>query len=227
MTKLKNATQTFAGLDLSATSARLAELRADVARIDVAVAAAEEQRQRIGLQRSENRERGRDGRVVADALLADPAAATGLAAMLAPDLAALDEEFEALTAGIKDLKRRRQDLASQVSEVEAEAFTTIGEAARPLTSALEVQAAELIERLVATYADLAALGHATRTGAYAVGRLSKAVGALLGGSHPIVPWREVEPVSEDLQKALAILAEKVPGLPMQAQAVTYLPLPLM
>lgn len=210
-------------IDLSDVGQRLAELRAEVARIDSAMSAAQEQQQVIGKRRHEIREAGRSGKAVADALLADPDSATGIAAMLAPDLSALDEEFQALGAALRDLRARRDETSRRMAEAEADGFALIGEALRPMVGQLEAKAIEHIEGLVATFADLAALTYGTRAGSHTTDRLRRAVGLLLGGADPLVQWRKVAPVSAPVRSTLAGLAAKCPNLPIPVTESTFLP----
>lgn len=222
MTKTSNAAP-FAALDLGDLPSQMAEQRAKVGRIEAAIEAAQEQRQEIGRKRHEIREAERDGSKVADALLADPASADGLAAMLAPDMAALDAEFEALGAGLRELRARLNSAALRLSELEAEVFAVISEAARPLVAAISAQAAEHAAGLVQAFADLSALSLGTRAGTYEADRLRRTVGQMLRHVDPIIPWRKTAQVSSETASALDRLADMVPSLPIAVTKIALLP----
>lgn len=199
-------------LDLAEILAELASEREELARIDAAIASAEGERQEIGQKRADIRNSGRDGSKVADAILADPDGANGMAALLAPDVESLDREFDAFTAAIRDLKARAQVTGTRIATLESEAFGALAVSVGPLVQALDARAKELAEGLVHTFADLQALRIATRAGAGETDRLAHVVRRLIGGPDPIAPHRKRLEISPDMTAALADIAGKLPGL---------------
>lgn len=199
-------------LDLAEILESLSAERAELARIDAAIAAAEAERHTIGQKRADIRNAGRDGSKVADALLADPEGANGMAALLAPDVEALDREFDAYGAAIRDLKERATTVAARTANLEAEAFGVLALSVSPLVEALDRSAREMVERLVQTYADLQALRVATRAGAGQADRLGLAVRGMIGTPDPLIRYRRLTPVSDEMASALRDIAAKVPGL---------------
>lgn len=215
---IQNTARAFANVDVSAENARLGELRAELARIDEATGRADDRRASITRERQALRDRERDGSTIADALLAEVDATE--AAALAPTMEALGEEFEVLGAGLRDLRRRRDEVTQQIAEAESAAFGKTIVAAVPLVEALESQAIEAIEKLIQVYASLSAVSDVTRSGAKR--RVRSAVEGVLRDNE-LGTWRRTAPVSPEIREVLSVLAGKGRALPVAVPEIAFLP----
>ncbi len=150
----------FAELDLSAENARIAEIEADIAQLEAAEKSARERCTAISREIAEFR--GPSGAAVADALLANHAPSE--AAVLSPDLDALEREKAALVAGAQALAHRAQVARAELQEVKAEAKLKLRPITQPLVDELTEEATALGERALEIFASLSAIAGTTGNG---------------------------------------------------------------
>jgi hypothetical protein len=164
----------FAELDLSAENARIVEIEAGIAQLEAAEKSARERCTAISREIAEFR--GPSGAAVADALLANHAPSE--AAVLGPDLDALEREKAALVAGAQALAHRAQVARAELQEVKAEAKLKLRPITQPLVDELTEEATALGERALEIFASLSAIAGTTGNG----WQQARAVGLMVTGA---------------------------------------------
>ncbi len=193
----------FDALDVSAESARIAEVQAEIERAEAAIAKAEARCTEIARRIVDYR--GPNGRQVGDALLADPDA--GTAAKAGEQIADLEAERTSLRAGITDLRRRVQDWSSEIDEAKHAALGQAARLAQPLVDAITADAKRAAEQVIECYAALSALSLGVRVGSIAEGQLRYAADGIMGQGR-LLSWRERLPGPDEIGDLLDRLSAK-------------------
>jgi hypothetical protein len=156
---IKEVAARLASVSFSAENARIADMRADIERMQVAIQKAEERCSE--LSRAKVMESGPNARAVADALLAEVAPIDAAARATNPE--DMDAELANLRAAMGDLRRRIDDTNRAILSVEGEAATRLRPIVQPLVDDILGEARRAGEQIREAYAALAAISSATRT----------------------------------------------------------------
>ena len=152
---LEQVREAFAALDFTEQNGEIAELEVSVTKITAAI---DDARQRVA-ELGETDRSNADGRAVADALLdgQNPDAAAQ-AATAAGERA---ERKAALVSALPALAMQRSDAVMRIDSIKSEARQATGRAAQPLIDVLMERAREAAEEILAIYADISTLAHAS------------------------------------------------------------------
>lgn len=197
-------TKTLADIDLDEPKRQLAEIAAERAKVEGAIADAERQRDEASAEIGRRRTRDPvDGRRVADALLA------GDVIEDAEPIEALQQRLDAMRGGIGDLNRRLRELDQRRAEVRSALVAELAEAAAPLADRLAERASAAIGQLVSVLADAQAIRSASQNSAAyeVVYRLDDHV-ERLASKFQVAGWRDQPPATE-IVRAFAPAAEAV------------------
>lgn len=209
----------FAALDFTDANARIAAMQTEAANCDAAVERAHTRITEIAKRAAEIRDGIRDGRAVADALLAD--ADPSSAADLAPHLDRLEDERQALRLGIADLTTRAQRLRNQVIEVQQGCAQLVVLEAAPLVDALSERLRTIGQDVLDTFAALSAVLNTARAGG--VERIEAETAALgMVGPGCALPFRTVCPEPKAITKALSGLAGAGVAVPYRPTDTAHL-----
>ena len=170
---LQAVTRHFTDLDLSEENRQIAELEQLIIELNEKREKASTRTVAIGRELREYR--GPDGRMVADALLADQA--PGTAALAGPSVDALEAEKTALLAGASELHRRAEAARRTIEEIKEAARNKVAPLAAPLMAELNDRAIALAEEFYTVYAAIASVAGTTRTG----GSVLRAAKLVVGG----------------------------------------------
>lgn len=170
---LQAVTRHFTDLDLSEENRQIAELEQLIIELNEKREKASTRTVAIGRELQEYR--GPDGRMVADALLADQA--PGTAALAGPSVDALEAEKTALLAGASELHRRAEAARRTIEEIKEAARNKVAPLAAPLMAELNDRAIALAEEFYTVYAAIASVAGTTRTG----GSVLRAAKLVVGG----------------------------------------------
>lgn len=156
MNTIDNARAAIAALDFSAENERIADIEAEISRMQAAIEKAEARctelaHAKMGL-------RAKDATAIADAILADVSPTE--AAAIAPSAEVIDSERNALRAAITDLRHRIQDARDQITKIQREASSKTRDVVRPLVEALQDQARQAGENIVEIFASVSAISRA-------------------------------------------------------------------
>lgn len=204
----------FGALDLSAENNRLAELQADLARVNEAITRADERISEIKRLRSAD---GPDGEAVANALLSGADAM--VAARTGPTSDQLTEELNSLRAGIGELNGQARVIREHMDQVRQDAAHRAAECANGLVGALMAEMRSDAERIVEGFAAIAAINNAARGHAAERMLANNAVEGLSGSDKLLGSRRSID-VPRDIRDLLAVLADKGPAIrPMLAPSI--------
>ena len=205
---LDQTARAFAALDFTAEEAELAQLEAQRADIDTAIERANARRTEITQSlaaRSAERGAGRKAAgLVADALLTG--AHTSEAAALAPSPDQLQDEREQLTAGIRELQHRSDEVRTKLSTLRGKATSKAVSAAQPLADALRAKAKLAAEELLECYAGLQALNSAIGAASREVNQVRNAAAGCIGQGE-LLSWRARIPVPSSVLEAIGALPQ--------------------
>ncbi len=148
----------IAMIDATDANRLIAGLETERAEFEAAITLAETRCSEIAIALDEGT---RDGRIVADELLAAGDVLT--AARLAPDADQLRSEKDSLRAGIKDLRRRIETADGEIAGIREGIGNEVRAAAGPLAAGLQAQAVEAIEHLLEIFAAVEAINWGTRS----------------------------------------------------------------
>lgn len=195
-----DALRTLAALDLADLNDQADRLRSEAAEALAAIDRASDRRREISNLLASSLEL--QGETVAEAILAGDAPSD--AATRAPGRDSLIAERETLGAAISQLERREQELRREIVNVEAQAQQRVDAALAPLASAMREEAQAAALRLVAIYADVAALSGNLASFSRLQFPARQAVEGLAGANR-LLDYRRTFPVSSgviDLQHAI-------------------------
>ena len=193
-------------LDLGAENARVAELEAEIARINQGISTAEDRCTEISRLKAD---RNVSGDKVAEALLAGDTASR--AADCLPSHEALEEERVALRQGIKTLNHRREDLQSEIDTIRRDAKGKVARLLAPLVEEIIAEERRAAETLRAGHAAICALNFATEHFGTERNQTAGLIEAL-GGPGKLLPGKRSLQVDSDLVEVLAPLRNKGPAL---------------
>lgn len=131
-TILEQTRQAFASLDLSAEHQQVADIQADIGRIDTAIASVRARIDELGEMRRALAKP--DGDAIADALLANVDPKTAVSDVLSSEQ--IDQEQGALRASISTLEKRKREKDQEIGLVQDRARQRAEELAAPLADAL-------------------------------------------------------------------------------------------
>ena len=205
MTALMDSTAAqLARLDLSQENARIEALETERRSIAEAIERAEARKTEIAREIADAwREDG--GAAVADALLA--AEDVTVAAAKGVDRDRLMKERADLHAGTGELRRRDVDLAAAIADVQQDAAGKVGAVVAPVVNEILGEARAAAAKIVQSFAALAGIVAATRTGQGEVDRLGQTVAGMMTGGSLINRVNAVD-VPADVREMLAGLTDK-------------------
>lgn len=198
----------FAALDFSVENARIAEIEAEISRVQAKIGEADDRCTEITRALADYV--GPDSKAVADALLADVAPMA--AASAGPGRADMEAERDSLRSGIGELRQRVEAARAEISSIEQEAFRQVSGASQQLVGALIAHAREAAAQIVETYSALAAVSRATRAGAGERIRVEYAMEGILAQGGLLTRSRTIE-VPAEIVEVLGKLENKGRALP--------------
>lgn len=146
---LADVAERLAAIDRSRLPVEIAEVEAEINRIDVAEEASRKQIDEIDAAMRSDKKRDEDA--VADALLAG-----GDVLEASEPVSVLQTRRETIMAGLKSLRWRRSDLQDRKESARMKLASEVGDAMEPLADAFEEQAKRLAESMAALYSSVAA-----------------------------------------------------------------------
>lgn len=201
---IKDVATRLADLNFSSENAQIADMRADIERMESAIRKAEERC--AELTQAKVMGSGPDARAVADALLADVAPIDAAARTTASE--DIDAELASLRAGIRDLRRRIDDTNRAIPAIENIAKTRVSDVVQPLVEDILADVRQAGEQIREAYAALTAVADAARVTFRDQGTLRNVAEALTRGDRRLLRYsREIE-VPADVADALSNLAGK-------------------
>lgn len=219
-TEIEAAREAIQALNFGPYNEQIAEYRAEIDRVNAAIAAGEARCSEIS--RTLIEARGPDAKAVADALLDSGDAM--VAARSGPTDAELMQERASLRAGLTELRDRLRDLHEAIEQTRREVSSALQAATTPVADAIMADMRRAALQLLDGYAAIAALGagirghHGSREMAEAAleGLLTK------GGPERLLNWRSTHPVAPELVDLLASVTGK--GDAVRAAALSEVPL---
>lgn len=199
--------QRIADIDLSVENARVETLQGEMATIEAAIEAADQQSFKI--ERRLTDAEANAGRVMAEALLAHRRPADA-----GPSEHELRAERDKLEAGIAELRRRRGEVASAIERIRAEAMARVRAATSSVMRAFLSDAEEAAETIAGAYASIAAFQDALELGDAERRLLRKALSALVGHDK-LLANRLMAEVPQSVSDLFTALESKGAALPLQ------------
>ena len=173
MTNLAKVAQSIEDIDVSVENARIETLQSDMATIEAAIEAADQQS--FDIERQLTAAGANAGRAMADALLAHRRPADA-----GPSEHELRAERDKLEAGIAELRRRRGEVASAIERTRGEAMARVRAATSSVMPAFLADAEAAVETIAGAYASIAAFQEALGLSDTEKRLLRKALSALIG-----------------------------------------------
>jgi multidrug efflux pump subunit AcrA (membrane-fusion protein) len=215
----------LAALDFSPENARIAEIEADIARMEAARETAQARRAEISETLAPYRTQhslpaatpfADNGAAVADALLAelDPTEA----ASAHQTTENLEREREALMLGMKDLASRINGGRQEISDIRAGTCQRVAREVMPAMDAILSDAQDLARKLVESFAAMKAIAMAGRVGGARIIALENALHEGVFGQHCLLPYNNTIEVPPSVVEMLSVLANK--GVALKAPLVT-------
>ena len=200
---IKRAAKAIEALDFSEENSRVAGLEEERRRIDDARDRAETRQAAIkDILASVS---VHDGHAVAQALLA------GSPTLPHEGREALNEEANALSAGVRELDQRMRTISTEIDSVRRGAERKTLVALTPLLESLVKDAREGAEVIMRAYSGLQAVEVALGCNIVDARRVRKAIGSLRGPDF-LIPYTQKINVDPDIKTLIAPLAEKGAGL---------------
>lgn len=214
---LNTAAQALSELDFSNEIEQLAEFDGKVAEFHEAIGRADDRRMEINRALSETRRA--DPTAVADALLADTATATVVAA--SPSRESLEAEREGLAEGTRELRNRVDDARSDANKIRLAAACQVYDAAAPLVSDIHAEVQSTLELLLPQFAALVAIIEAKGAGRGVTEKLRAIIE--VAQNEGLLPRRAMLDVPAEIIDALAPLADKAAVLDARLISTTSMP----
>lgn len=220
-TEIEAARQALAALNFGPFNERVAELRAEIDRINAAIQAGEARCSEIS--RTLIEARGPDATAVADALLQTGDVA--VAARSGPTDSELMQERTSLRAGLTELRDRLRDLQEGIEQTRREVSSALQMATKPVADAIMADMRRAALQLLDGYAGIAALGAGIRGHQGPREMAEAALEGLLtkGGPERLLNWRASHPVPRELVALLKEVSGQ--GDAVRASAITEAPMP--
>ena len=218
--EIEAAREAIQALNFGPYNEQIAEYRAEIDRVNAAIAAGEARCSEIS--RTLIEARGPDAKAVADALLDGGDAM--VAARSGPTDAELMQERASLRAGIIELRDRLRDLQEAIEQVRREVSGALQVATRPVVDALLGDMRRAALALLDGYAGVTALAAGIRGHQGPREMAESALEGLLtkGGPERLLNWRASHPVAPELVDLLASVTGK--GDAVRAAALSQVPL---
>lgn len=219
-TEIESARKAMEAMNFGPHNEQIAEYRAEIDRVQTAIAAGEARCSEIS--RALIEARGPDAKAVADALLDSGDAM--VAARSGPTDAELMQERASLRAGITELRDRLRDLQEGIEQVRREVSGALQVATRPVVDAIIADMRRAALQLLDGYAGVTALAAGIRGHQGPREMAEAALEGLLtkGGPERLLNWRASHPVAPDLVDLLAGVTGK--GDAVRAAALREVPL---
>lgn len=207
MKNFAHAAQSIAEIDLSVENGGVETLQREIAEIDTAIEAADQQS--LAIERQLSNAEASAGRAMADALLAHRRPADA-----GPSETDLRAERDKLEAGIAELNRRRAELASAIEQVRGQALARVRAAMSSVISALLSDAEAAAEIIVQSYASIASFQDALNLSDSERRVLRRVLPALIGHDK-LIANRLTADVPQSVSELFAALENKGAALPLQ------------
>lgn len=198
--------QIIEDIDLRVENARVETLQREMATIEAAIEAADQRS--FAIERQLTDAEANAGRAMADALLAHRRPADA-----GPSEHELRAERDKLEAGIAELHRRRDEVASAIERIRGEALARVRAATSSIDEALLSEAMTAAEVVVQVYASVTSLQQAFGL-PNTKWRLRKAIRALVGHDN-LLANRLTAEVPASVSDLFAVLESKGAALPLQ------------
>lgn len=208
-TTIRTAASAIAALDLSAENGRIAELGAEIGRMETAAETGltrmEEVVATIAEREGPNGSRNLDPGAVADALFASLDTVAAIKA--SPTVEELAGERDALRSGVAELRSRIRQATEEIDRIRREANRRAAATIAPLLDVIGEEARAAADRIVAAYAAIEAIGFATKS-LPADGRAVRAAMGGLTADYGLVTRGDAIDVPAEVVALLAPLAGK-------------------
>lgn len=199
--------QSIADIDLSVENARVETLQSELATIEAAIEAADQES--FAIERQLTDADANAGRAMADALLAHRRPADA-----GPSEHELRAERDNLEAGIAELRRRRGEVVSAIERIRGEALARVRAASSSVMAAFLSDAKAAAEIIAGAYASIAALQEALGMSDSEKRLLRRALPALIGHDK-LLANRLTAEVPQPVSDLFVALESKGAALPLQ------------
>lgn len=205
-TEIDAARKALAAMNFAPHNEQIAQYRAEIDRVNAAIAAGEARCSEISRTLIEGT--GPDAKAVADALL--DSGDTMIAARSGPTDAELMQERASLRAGLSELSDRLRDLQEAIEATRREVSNDLQVATKPVADAIMADMRRAALQLLDGYANIVALGAGLRGHQGAREIAESALEGLLskGGREQLLNWRASHPVAPELVDLLASVSGK-------------------
>ncbi len=220
-TEIESARKAMEAMNFGPYNEQIAEYRAEIDRVQTAIAAGEARCSEIS--RTLIEARGPDAKAVADALLENGDAM--VAARSGPTDAELMQERASLRAGLGELRDRLRDCHEGIEATRNKVSSALQSATKPVTDAILANMRRAAMELLDGYAAMTALASGIRGHHQAQDAATAALEGIIakGNRDALLNWRSSHPVPREL---VALLKELVGrGDAVRASAYSEVPLP--
>ncbi|MBC2669653.1 hypothetical protein ACFOON_05855 [Novosphingobium piscinae] len=212
--------QAFADFDLGPIAGRIADAKADLSRIENAIAAAQARQSEIVATKAKLTAEGAVGVALAEALLADPSTST--AEIAVESVATLEAEFEGLRSAVQELKRRHHEVEAQLDAVTMIAWESVIAAGQPLGEIVRARVDKAFNALISAYADAATVSRALRIGYEVTEDCRRVLQVAVSQGGRLVKPNTLAPASTEIASTLALIAERCSGLAMDVESPVHI-----
>lgn len=220
-TEIESARKAMEAMNFGPFNEQIAEYRAEIERVNAAIAAGEARCSEISRTLIEGR--GPDAKKVADALL-DSGDAT-VAARSGPTDAELMQERASLRAGITELRERLRDLHEAIEQTRRKVSSALQVATKPVADAIMADMRRAALELVDGYAAIAALAAGVSGHRRELDIAKDALDGIFtkGGPERLLNWRASHKVPEEVHQLLKRLPGR--GDAVRSAAITEAAIP--
>lgn len=209
----------IAQLDFSAENMRIAEIEADIGKMQSAVDVANERREEIGgilrpmldPRGGSQAYEGHDGAAVADALLAE--AQPSDAAAMSKSQTELEREREALRLAVADLAARIRAAHAEIAEIQSRSRGLVQKAVQPVIDAVFADAQLAARQIVEGFGALQAISAAAKMSGPHFIAMQNALRDGIMGQYRLLPYEPSVNAPASIVNMLKDLADKGPALP--------------